>query len=79
MYIHCSIENLVFGLAVIIASLGAVATFCLIFLRAYVRWTANQNFTFLGGNELEVLTASTFLLVLGMVLAGCGKLSRATS
>ena len=33
-----------------------------------VRYTTNQGFTFLGGGGLEVLIASTFLLILGLAL-----------
>ena len=37
--------------------------FVLIVLQAYVRWTTNQGFTFLGGSELETLTLATFGLM----------------
>ena len=32
----------------------------------YVRWFINQNYVVLGGSELEVLTASAFVLTLGL-------------
>lgn len=32
--------------------------------QAYVRWKINQNFTFLGGGELEVITAGAFLTLI---------------
>lgn len=39
-------------------------TFGFIAAQTYVRWTINQNFTFLGGDELETLTASSFALLI---------------
>lgn len=43
--------------------LSTVIIFVLIVLQAYVRWTTNQGFTFLGGSELETLTLATFGLM----------------
>ena len=47
-----------------IVSLILVLVF--VIAQAYIRWTLNQNFTFLGGGELEVLTFCSFALVLGI-------------
>ena len=53
--------------SLIVAVVAVVITFGLIVAQTYVRWSLNQNFTFLGGNELEVLTVSSFALLLGLV------------
>lgn len=37
----------------------------LIGFEAYVRWTLNKEFVFLGGSELSALIISAFSLVLG--------------
>jgi hypothetical protein len=50
----------------IIAILAIVLTFILIIAQAYVRWSVNQNFTFLGGNALEALTLAAFGLIWGL-------------
>ena len=34
---------------------------------AWVRWAINQNFTFLGGFELEVITVGAFLLLIALI------------
>ena len=47
--------------------LGLITVFGLIVLEAYVRWTTNQNFTFVGGGELGALTVSTFALLYGLL------------
>ncbi len=46
--------------------LSLLAVLGIVGFQIYVRWTVNQNFTFLGGSELEVLTASAFALTLGL-------------
>ena len=59
-------ERLVFRLGLIVSVLGLIIVFGVTFLQAYVRYSTNQTFTFLGGSELEVLTASSFLMLLGL-------------
>ena len=53
-------------LAVSVAMLSFLGLVAIIVLQMSVRFSTNQSFTFLGGAELEVLTASVFLLVLGL-------------
>lgn len=56
-------QKVVFWLSLSTTTLSALALFGFIIAQTYIRWTVNQNFTFLGGFELEALT----LLVLGQV------------
>ena len=58
--------HLLFMLAAVVAVLGVLATFGFIAFEAYIRWSLNQNFTFLGGDELPALTISAFGLLLGL-------------
>ena len=58
------------GWAAIILTLSFIAVAVLSIAQAYVRWKLNQNFTFLGGGQLEVLTASTFALLIVLVKKG---------
>ncbi len=60
-------QKVVLWIALVSVLLSLVLTFGLIIAQVYVRWTVNQNFTFLGGGELETLTASTFILLLGLL------------
>lgn len=50
----------------IAAVLAVVIVFGLVIAQGYVRWSVNQNFTFLGGNELEALTLAAFGLLFGL-------------
>ncbi len=59
-------ERMMFRFSTAVAALALFVVFALVFLQVYVRWSVNQNFTFLGGNELEVLTFSSFALLLGL-------------
>lgn len=53
------------------ALLSAIIIFVLVFVigawEMYVRWKMNQNFTLLGGFELEALTVSATALILGLM------------
>ena len=60
-------EQVLFYLSLGATSLALVVTFALIGAEAYVRWSVNQDFSFLGGNTLEVLVVGTFLLLFGLV------------
>ena len=51
-----------FGVAII----GVLAAFGLIGLEAYVRWSLNQNFSFLGGDTLPALLIASFALLFGV-------------
>ncbi len=51
----------------LVALVGILTTFGLIGFEAYVRWSINQNFTFLGGDELPALTLASFGLLFGLV------------
>ena len=59
-------EKLVFRVGFIASAVAVIIVLVLTLLQAFVRYTTNQNFTFLGGNQLEVLTASAFLMLLGL-------------
>lgn len=51
------------------ATLSVVLLFVVLILtgaQTYVRWFLNQNFTLVGGSELEALTFSVFALILLM-------------
>lgn len=58
-------QNLVYRLSVGTFSVSTVLLFGFLIAQTYVRWVVNQNFTLLGGFELEALT----LLVLGQTIA----------
>ena len=53
---------------VVLISLIAVAVVCA--AEAWVRWELNQDFTFFGGVELEVITAGAFVLLITLVWKG---------
>ena len=56
---------MVFRLSIGTFVVSSLLLFGFIVAQAYVRWTLNQNFSFLGGFELEALS----LLVLGQIVA----------
>lgn len=60
-------QTLAFRLAFITAVVATITVFLLIGLEVYVRWIVNRDFVFLGGFELEALTISTFILILGVI------------
>lgn len=64
---HEQKEKLLFAFSFIIACLSVLVSFVFIAVQTYVRWKINQNFTFLGGAELEVLTASGFALLIALL------------
>jgi hypothetical protein len=55
-----------FYISLVAAVLSLVAAFAAAAGNAYVRWTLNQNFTFLGGWEQEALTLGAFGLLFGL-------------
>jgi xanthine/uracil permease len=55
------------GLARLVMIVSFIAVIGLSIAQAYVRWKLNQNFTFLGGGELEVITAGAFALLIVLV------------
>jgi len=59
-------ERLVFRFGFIATAVAIIIVLVFTLLQAFVRYTTNQAFTFLGGNQLEVLTASAFLMLLGL-------------
>ena len=59
--------RVVFYVSIATAVLSLVAVFGFVALQAYTRWNVNQEFTFLGGLELEVLTASAFVLLIALL------------
>jgi len=54
--------------AISVAVFSFIGSVVIIAMEMNVRYTTNQGFTFLGGGGLEVLIASTFLLILGLAL-----------
>ena len=56
-------QSLVFWLSFTTTVLSVLALIGFVAAQTYVRWKLNQNFTFLGGFELEALT----LLALGLM------------
>jgi len=53
--------------ASITAVVGVVLAFGLLGFEAYIRWTLNQNFTFLGDGGLPALIVASFGLLYGLV------------
>lgn len=55
-----------------LATWSTVASLLVVFgvtaAQGYIRWKINQNFTLLGGYELEVLTVSTSALLFALLL-----------
>lgn len=66
-YGYMNIEKTLVNTALVIAAVLAVLVIVIIIGQIYVRWTLNQNFTFLGGGELETMTFSLVVLVLGLL------------
>ena len=62
-------QKLVFRFAFFSALLTLIVVIILIGFQVYVRWFFSKDFSLLGGFELEMLTASAFVLILGMVYA----------
>ena len=60
------VQTAVFWFAFISAILLLVVVLALVGFEAYIRWTINKDFSFLGGFELETLTASAAVLTLGI-------------
>ncbi|MEK7132420.1 MAG: hypothetical protein AAB830_00015 [Patescibacteria group bacterium] len=58
-------QSLVFWLSIITFIVSAIMFLGFVAAQTYVRWAMNQNFSFLGGFELEALS----LLVLGQIIA----------
>lgn len=52
----------------VLALISILSAFGFIIAEAYVRWSLNQNFTFLGGNVLEVLLVVGFGALAGLLL-----------
>lgn len=64
--LECMNEKTLSKFTSIVAVLAIIVVFGLVLAQTYVRWSVNQNFTFLGGNELEALTLSAFALLIGL-------------
>jgi hypothetical protein len=61
-------KDSVHRLAVILSILFFIIVLGLGGVQAYVRWAINQNFTFLGGFELEAITIGVFVLLSALLL-----------
>ena len=59
--------NVVRTVAVTVACLSIIMVLAFVVLETYVRWNLNQNFTFLGGFELEAFTVSAFALLIALL------------
>lgn len=57
-------EKIVFYFSAGVSVVLLLTMLFLIGAQTYVRWFINQNFTLVGGNELEILTISVFALIL---------------
>ena len=53
-------HHFVMMLALVLSILAILVAFGFIIAQAYIRWSLNQNFSFLGGNVLEALLISGF-------------------
>ncbi len=51
----------------LVALVGVLTVFGFIALDAYIRWSLNQSFSFLSGDELPALTLASFGLLFGLV------------
>ncbi len=60
-------ETFAFYLASVSATMASLSIFAILTAQAYIRWSINKDFVVIGGFELEVLTFSTFLLILGIL------------
>lgn len=59
--------NLVYWLSVGAAAVSLTALVILVALEVYVRWTVNQDFSFLGGSGLLGLCILVLGLILGLI------------
>jgi hypothetical protein len=60
-------REMVVQFAFVVATLMLVASVALVGFQIYVRWSINQDFTFLGGWGLEALLLSMTALILGLL------------
>ncbi len=59
-------ERLIFRVSFVVTLAALFIVFALVIAQAYVRWSLNQNFTFLGGNVLEAFIISVFALLIAL-------------
>ena len=57
-------ERFIYFLSFTSTAIALCLALVFILAQAYVRWSTNQNFTFLGGGELEALTVSAFASII---------------
>ena len=55
--------SFVFRFSVIVSILSFLIVLIIAGMQIYIRWFINKDFMVIGGNELEVLTASSFALI----------------
>ena len=65
-YTAVMITKVVTWVSLITAVLSIIAVTGIVAAELYVRWKLNQNFTFLGDNELSALILASFGLILGL-------------
>lgn len=62
-------EKTVYKVSFIIAWAFVLVIAGFIAAQSYIRWTINQNFTFIGGFGLEALILGTFALIIALLFA----------
>jgi hypothetical protein len=58
--------TLLFTISTVVVIIALLAVAACIGLDAYVRWSLNQNFSFMSGDELPALTLAAFGLLFGL-------------
>jgi len=66
---HEEKQGIIFMCSLVVSVVFVLLSLTVIGLEAYVRWTINQDFTFLGGNGLAALVVSSSALLIGLSLA----------
>ena len=60
---------MVFVFSLVVAALSIAGVFALVCLEAYIRWTINKDFTFLGESGLGALILASFGLLAALLFA----------
>ncbi|HVV39112.1 MAG TPA: hypothetical protein VHD31_02180 [Candidatus Paceibacterota bacterium] len=67
LFTHEIRGHVLFIFSFVVVLLAFIAVLGVSIFQGYIRWSLNQNFTLLGGWELEALTASAFALLFGLL------------
>jgi len=57
-------EQFIYRFSVGVSVLSLAAVLIITGIQTYIRWFINQNFTVIGGSQLEALTISAFALII---------------